>query len=89
MNEDCSRRDLVNNRAALPPLLWVLPIRIILVTGYFADMTSASNVSVKDSRTSESSSMTRMRKCSGTAAEGSAGVSATVTASGNGVNDLR
>jgi hypothetical protein len=36
MNEDCSRRDLVRNRAAMP-LLWVLPIGIILVTGYFAE----------------------------------------------------
>jgi hypothetical protein len=36
MNEDCSRRDLVKNRAAMP-LLWVLPIGIIVVTGNFAE----------------------------------------------------
>jgi hypothetical protein len=35
MNDDCARRDLVSDPAA-GPLLWLLPIAVIVVTGYFA-----------------------------------------------------
>jgi hypothetical protein len=35
MDEPCAQRDLVRNRAAFP-LLWILPVGIILATGQWA-----------------------------------------------------